>query len=795
MRTRSIAMCGAGVSVLLLLIAAPLAGQDSYRQIIELQNRAQTAVSTDVEASLIDQAASLKLAAGLDRPRLVAVLFQRLGRTYETSGKIQNAVSAYESGLKALADDTRFDVQQDLNQLRLVRKGYDGAAPTIPDLYSDQLAADLAIAESDEALAVNLLIAIGNAYLQQPQPDPARNAYERALKRGEIASMPRLRGYALANLGEALRRLGERDRAEAQLNEALALLRSAAPEIESRRALGLLAGLHRDGGRPEQAITEYTEALALYQRTTDPRGEGRTYAGLGLLHLQNRRFAEALGAYQRSVQLGEQVKDPELLWHAYWGLGVALRNTGDLEAAATNLQKGLDIIESRQQELTTDEGKVSLLDSAQQAYEELIKVHLEASPMHDQSALDLAERSRARAMGDLMGSGPRNSFRCFETITKTEDRGPRQMAPAVRSVVVPVDDPRCAGVRANLNCTAILAPQGDSPPQRAPGVPSGPVPRVDPDCAPEMKTTGDAPPPLARLVFHTLDDRTVVFAVTPSGEVRTHVVLVTRIALQRRVTKLRDSLGVDGAGRGVSSDAATSGGNDEYLSQLEQLYADLIEPVAAVLPIDQTVVIEPHGPLWLVPFAALRTADGRWLGDRWRLIYAPSSQMLNDIRAEPAFRRPADLKALVIGNPTAPTLAADSDLFRGGRVRADFSPLPGAESEARMIGDLLPESQRTVLLRAAATVDAVTSDVSDITVLHLATHALASAGRPLDSFVMLAPSAHDDGRLTARQIMNLSFRADLVTLSACQTGLGQLSGDGVIGLSRAFLDAAHGPFW
>jgi CHAT domain-containing protein len=72
-------------------------------------------------------------------------------------------------------------------------------------------------------------------------------------------------------------------------------------------------------------------------------------------------------------------------------------------------------------------------------------------------------------------------------------------------------------------------------------------------------------------------------------------------------------------------------------------------------------------------------------------------------------------------------------------------------------------------------------------VIHLASHALAYSEQPLDSFVMLAADKGTNGQLTARRVVDLPLHADLVTLSACQTGIGQLSGDGVIGLSRAFL--------
>ena len=86
-------------------------------------------------------------------------------------------------------------------------------------------------------------------------------------------------------------------------------------------------------------------------------------------------------------------------------------------------------------------------------------------------------------------------------------------------------------------------------------------------------------------------------------------------------------------------------------------------------------------------------SDGTALVDRWPLVYAPSSQILDEIRREPAFKRPADIKALIVGNPTRPVVAADEELFRGSRVRSTFEPLPGAEEEAKTISALLPASQ------------------------------------------------------------------------------------------------------
>jgi CHAT domain-containing protein len=122
------------------------------------------------------------------------------------------------------------------------------------------------------------------------------------------------------------------------------------------------------------------------------------------------------------------------------------------------------------------------------------------------------------------------------------------------------------------------------------------------------------------------------------------------------------------------------------------------------------------------------------------------------------------------------------------RPAEQLPPLPFAEQEAKEVSCLLGVA---ALTGGAATKEAVVSSMSNKRFIHFATHGLLDdiEGLGLPGAIALAPSAADDGLLTAREIMDLQLDAELVVLSACNTGRGRITGDGVVGLSRSFIHA------
>jgi CHAT domain-containing protein len=198
---------------------------------------------------------------------------------------------------------------------------------------------------------------------------------------------------------------------------------------------------------------------------------------------------------------------------------------------------------------------------------------------------------------------------------------------------------------------------------------------------------------------------------------------------------------------------------------LKQLGESLIAPFQEkLLGIDGLIII-PHGPLHALPFHALRLRD-RYLIETWNVSYAPSAAVLKYCWNKPTTpngRLPFSGKALLVGVPDE----------RAHHV----------SEEIKQLAKLLDGAK--VLLGEQATFEQVSRSSADCGVLHLAAHGLFRPEAPLLSSIHLS-----DRWLAVQDIYNLDLKANLVFLSACETGLGHdAGGDDLVGLVRGFLYA------
>jgi CHAT domain-containing protein len=207
--------------------------------------------------------------------------------------------------------------------------------------------------------------------------------------------------------------------------------------------------------------------------------------------------------------------------------------------------------------------------------------------------------------------------------------------------------------------------------------------------------------------------------------------------------------------------------------ELRQLHQLLIAPIIDLLPTNPlaSVIFIPDGVLYEVPFAALKNEQGKYLIDLHTISIAPSLAVLAQTAQLKQRNISTITPSLIVGNPD----------FKG-----KHEVLPFSEYEARDIAKLFPSR---LLLGNKATESAVKQWLPSARIAHFATHGVPDNENGLDSSIILTPSGSDSGFLTAAKVLNLSLQADLIVLSACDTGRGKITGDGVIGLSRSFITA------
>jgi CHAT domain-containing protein/ATP/maltotriose-dependent transcriptional regulator MalT len=276
--------------------------------------------------------------------------------------------------------------------------------------------------------------------------------------------------------------------------------------------------------------------------------------------------------------------------------------------------------------------------------------------------------------------------------------------------------------------------------------------------------------------YSQVSDRELyIWVVQPDGQIRFHQTALGSKAqsIASIVEASRSRLGVRSKIR-INAVAANPSETSFATGDLRTLHQTLIAPIVADLPTDPNapVIIVPQGSLFLVPFVALEDAQGKLLLEQHTITVAPSLQAIS-LTEQLQRQRPSSTGAkVVVGNPTMPKLE-----------NFELNPLPGSEREANQVAKTLSTQ---ALIGDRATKAAVVQQMGNAPVIHLATHGLLDTIRgDVPGAIALAPSAGQDGFLTAGEISSMRLKADLVVLSACSTGKGDITGDGVIGLSRS----------
>ncbi|MGI0492307.1 CHAT domain-containing protein [Alkalinema pantanalense CENA528] len=633
-----------------------------------------------------------------------------------------------------------------------------------------------------EAIALSNL---GNAYFASDLYLKAIEFHQKRLALARKLGDRNGVGRALGNLGMVQQALGNFDKALALHQQQWEIVRQGQDIVGQKMALANL-GIAAHGLEDyAKAIDYQTQRLKLAQQTQDPRTEAEALANIaGAQYF--------LGNYDRAIELYEQawaiawnkLQDADILYGlrgneglAYFqkgdyakamelyqqyfryissrnnrrgeglvknNVGVLRMQDGNLTNAEKTLRDGIQLWDTLRDRLgNQDAFKISLFDTQTVPYVNLQSLLVQKNQIG--AALEVSEQGRSRAFAELLQ---------------------RRSQPLKQKMT---DNPP------NLERIKQIAKQNN-----ATLVQYSMLAEIH-----KSKAQGNDP------ALKNQESELLIWVIKPTGEVflRKSQFLASpnwqqqAHSLSDLVADSRSAIGVRGRGIRVVAKQITPE-NDPPLQQLHRL---LIQPIADLLPQkpDDLVVLLPQQSLFLVPFAALQDKDGTYLIEKHTIVTAPSIQVfdLAQQQRQQLPKRSLFSQPLIVGNPQMPTLPMTTD-----ETPEILESLPGAETEAKSIGQLL---QTQPLLGAQATEPTVIQQMTNASLIHLATHGLLddfqSSGFP--GAIALAPTNTADGFLTADELLNLKLQAELVVLSACNTGRGRITGDGVVGLSRSLFAA------
>ena len=587
-----------------------------------------------------------------------------------------------------------------------------------------------------------------------------QRSLELAEGRGDKAAvMMRLHG-----LGELQREEGHFELATPPLERAAQLAAEIGDKGRHAEALASLAELALERQRTDEARDLYRRSADMARAVGERRAVTIALEGLARTLSSSGRHGDALAPAEESVQVAEQAGMAEQLWRAQVTLGRAHERLGQRPAAERAYRDAMAVVEDLRERVAGDEGdRERFLESRLAPYHALVNLLAEAGDAP--GAFLAAEQARARALVDVLQRG-RLDVRA--DMTEAEHDRERGLEHELAAAHARLDaEERAASPTRNARRAALEAARAALDDYRARLFVARPRLRLARG-ATALVSWAEAGALLDEhttvLAYVAMRERTLLFVLSrgPGGlpQVDLHSLALGAAALRVRVAALRERL----AARDL-----------DYAPLAVRLWAELVAPARERLRGHGSVVVIPDGALWEVPFAALQPRPGHDWIESAAITVAPSLTALGALRARAGIAPAAGLMA--VGNP-GPVGTA------GG-----LGALPQAERQVRALEVLYGPRHSRVYVGPAATEAAVKRDAGRYGILHFATHAAADDAAPLFSHLQLAPggAADPDGRLEAREIMELELHASLAVLSACETGRGRVgAGEGIIGLAWAF---------
>lgn len=778
-----------------------------------------------------------------------ALTLSNQGLAYALLGEPKRAIDLYQ---QALVVWRRLqNRQQEAFTVHNIGGVYEVSGEWQKSLESYQQALGLYKEAGNRAGEARILNNIGITQRKLGEPVKAIENHERSIAISRSTGDRLQLAIALINSSLAYARLNDSQKAFAQLNEALPLLRATGNRLWEGIALQTVGDLQATASDHRQALASYEQALKLQRAVGNRYLEAIALDGIGAAYTALEEPQKAIEQHGQSLKLVLELGDRRGEARARYGLARAHRALGAYDAARQEVEAAIARVEVIRAEVGSQQLRSSFLATVQPYYELLIDLSMQlhvARPAEgfDALALQASERARARSLLDLLAESSADLRQGIDAGLLIREREIRQQLNAKAERLTQNNTPtQRAALQRELSQletdyeTAQAEIRKTSPRYAA-------ITQPQPfDVRVLQAQTLDADTLL--LAYALGEERSYLWAVTqtsltayqlpPRAEIEAAARRVNHL-LTARAQRLGPETALQRSTRIAAADA-------ELPAAAQALSQMTLAPAAAQLG-DKRLLIVADGALQYVPFAMLPdpaalspSASPRRpvapspvpLVVRHEIVTLPSASTLAVMRRELAGRAPAPKQLAVFADPVfdddderAKTKAArpggalnkpggevvaaaeagrsivheekpatsESGTASGGLL---IQRLPYTRQEADRILAIAPggANLKATDFRASRAL-ATGAELSQYRYLHFATHGLLDTERPgLSALVLSLVDEHgraQDGFLRAHDIYNLRLPAELIVLSACQTGLGkEIRGEGLVGLTRGFMYA------
>lgn len=717
-----------------------------------------------------------------------------LGLSYLNLGRNDEALESLEKAENLFGNDDTLEKANCFNALGLVY--WNNGNTTLALQYHEQALSIRRLLIGKDAVEVgDSFNNLGLVY-QDEEPlqaliyfNRAKRIYETSLGTSDRKTALVLTNMAFANASQA-----NYDKAFELLNQVKTIYDSKYRENHPNKAfiLSSIGVVHEQKGELDLSLLRQNEALQLYIGLFGEKHPdvANTYFLIGRIHQKNNDFKLAVEFYQQSIYSNfasknhqtqydlpdlEEYFNADILLSSLQAKAKALEalhfektlNTKDLTGAIDTYKKCDELISIIRRQRLNEQDKLKLGEISKDVYENGIRLSLILSEesfkrkAYLETAFEFCERSKSSVLLEAITETKAKQFSGIPTeLLNLEDSLKDEISYIEQKLAQP-DNTEDQALKDLLflyqnEYRAFIVELEENYPNY-----------YDLKYSSNLATVSE--------IQNKLDDNAALLSYFIGSE-EIFIFIVTKKNI-KAVKKPKDELFEKSANS--IRNAIKYNVISTFINSSKSLYDYLIPNLSSGI---NELVILPDGVLGTIPFEALIDSDSESTDYNSSPFLIKNYGVSYDYSATLFTQRKFDDES----KSSEILLVAPVD-FSNNEVR--MSDLPGSEKEIMEIRYLFmgtssrPETRTR--LQASET-NIKIEDLNKYKYLHFATHGLVNESEPALSRIFLNPDDKEDGSLYAGEIYNLKIDADLVTLSACETGLGKVAkGEGIVGLSRA----------